>query len=102
MHDLVVVHRSDSTHHQGAHLSQPLVFRTLHGQLIIVRPAMTADTLLLAEPLYRLDRILCLKGFAAVSKLGDFPVVFHIVRYATLTHQQVLKETAFQSLELAE
>jgi hypothetical protein len=43
-------------HHQRQHLSQPLMFRTLRGQLITVRQTMAADSLLLAELLYRLNK----------------------------------------------
>jgi hypothetical protein len=68
MHDLAVVHRSDSTHHQDAHLSQPLMFRTLHGQLITVRRAMAADTLLLAELLYRLNQFCAWRTFQQSQK----------------------------------
>ena len=42
--------------HQREHLSQPLIFRSLRGQLITVQWAMAADTLLLAELLYRLNQ----------------------------------------------
>jgi acetyltransferase len=42
-------------HHQSEHISQPLVFRTLRGQLVAARQAMAADTLLLAELLCRLS-----------------------------------------------
>jgi GNAT superfamily N-acetyltransferase len=42
-------------HHQRTHISQPLVFRTLRGQLVAVRQAMAADTLLLVELLCRLS-----------------------------------------------
>jgi GNAT superfamily N-acetyltransferase len=42
-------------HHQSEHKSQPLMFRTLRGQLVAVRQAMAADTLLLAELLCRLS-----------------------------------------------
>jgi acetyltransferase len=58
-------------HHQSTHRSQPLVFHTLRGQLVAVRPAMATDTLLLAELLGRLsDRTLHLRymrsgGFSA-------------------------------------
>jgi len=34
---------------QREHISRPLMFRTLRGQLVTVRRAMAADTLLLAE-----------------------------------------------------
>ena len=42
-------------HQQREHRSQPLTFRTLRGQLVAVRQAMAADTLLLAELLCRLS-----------------------------------------------
>jgi acetyltransferase len=40
---------------QNEHISQPLVFHTRGGQLVVVRRAMAADTLLLAELLRRLS-----------------------------------------------
>jgi hypothetical protein len=43
-------------HHQREHLSQPIMLRPLRGQFITVRRAMAADTLLLAELLYRLNQ----------------------------------------------
>jgi hypothetical protein len=43
-------------HHQREHLSQPLMFRPLRGQLITVQRARAADTLLLAELPYRLNQ----------------------------------------------
>ncbi|MFL5805514.1 MAG: hypothetical protein ACJ8CR_27725 [Roseiflexaceae bacterium] len=43
-------------HHPREHLSQPLMFCTLRGQLITVRRATAADTLLLADLLYRLNQ----------------------------------------------
>ena len=49
MHDRQVAHGSDSLHHSVNYLSQPLMFRTRRGQLITMRQAMAADTLLLAE-----------------------------------------------------
>jgi RimJ/RimL family protein N-acetyltransferase len=42
-------------HHQSEHRLQPLMFRTLRGQLVTVRQAMAADTFLLAELLCRLS-----------------------------------------------
>jgi GNAT superfamily N-acetyltransferase len=42
-------------HHQRKHISQPLLFRTRRGQLVAVRQAMAADTLLLAKLLCRLS-----------------------------------------------
>ena len=42
-------------HRQSEHLSQPLMFHTLRGQLVAVRQAMVADTFLLAELLCRLS-----------------------------------------------
>ena len=48
-------HRSDTLHQQSEYISQPLMFRTRRGQLVAVRQAMAADSLLLAELLYRLS-----------------------------------------------
>jgi RimJ/RimL family protein N-acetyltransferase len=42
-------------HHQRESISQPLMFHTRHGQLVAVRQAMAADTLLLAELLSQLS-----------------------------------------------
>ena len=42
-------------YHQIDHISQPLIFRTLRGQLVVVRQVMAADTFLLAELLCRLS-----------------------------------------------
>jgi len=42
-------------HQQREHISQPLMFHTLGGQLVAVRQAMAADTLLLAELLCQLS-----------------------------------------------
>ncbi len=42
-------------HHQREHISQPLMFRTLRGQLVTARQVMATDTLLLAELLCRLS-----------------------------------------------
>src|SRR5437867_12262915 len=55
VHDRQDAHRSDTMHQQREHRSQPLTFRTLRGQLVAVRQAMAADTLLLAELLCRLS-----------------------------------------------
>ena len=41
--------------HQNEHILQPLMFHTLRGQLVIMRQAMPADTVLLAELLCRLS-----------------------------------------------
>jgi len=43
-------------HHPREHLSQPLMFCILRGQLITVRRATAADTLLLADLLDRLNQ----------------------------------------------
>jgi hypothetical protein len=56
MRDCQVAHRSDTTHHQREHLSQPLMFRTRRGQRITVRRAMAAKTVLLADLLSRLNQ----------------------------------------------
>src|SRR5262245_53736253 len=42
-------------YHQNKDISQPLMFRTLRGQLVAVRQVMAADTFLLAELLCRLS-----------------------------------------------
>jgi RimJ/RimL family protein N-acetyltransferase len=42
-------------HHQIGHRAQPLLFRTLRGQLVAVWQAMAADTFLLAELLCQLS-----------------------------------------------
>jgi GNAT superfamily N-acetyltransferase len=42
-------------HHQREHILQPFILHTLPGQLVAVRQAMAADTLLLAELLCRLS-----------------------------------------------
>ena len=58
-------------HHQREHISQPLMVRTRRGQLVAVRQAMAADTVLLAELLQHLsERALHLRymrsgGFSA-------------------------------------
>src|SRR5262249_16879921 len=49
-----IAHRSDIMYHQNKDISQPLMFRTLRGQLVAVRQVMAADTFLLAELLCRL------------------------------------------------
>jgi GNAT superfamily N-acetyltransferase len=41
--------------HQNEHISQPLIFHTLRGQLVALRQAVPADALLLAELLCRLS-----------------------------------------------
>ena len=42
-------------HHQSEQISQPLTYHTLRGQLVAVRQATPADTILLAELLCRLS-----------------------------------------------
>ena len=57
--------------HQRESISQPLTFHTRRGQLVAVRPAMAADTLLLAELLSQLSeralhlRYMSLQRFSA-------------------------------------
>jgi hypothetical protein len=56
-------------HYQSTHIPQPLMFRFLRGQLVAVRQAMAADTLLLAELLCRLSE-------RALPPLYEFATLF--------------------------
>ncbi len=57
-------------HHQSEYRSQPLIFRTLRGHLVVVRQAMAADIFLLAELLCQLsERTLHLR----YMRSGCFP-----------------------------
>jgi GNAT superfamily N-acetyltransferase len=56
LHERQVAHRINTMHHRNENISQPLVFRTLRGQLIAMRQVMAADIFLLAELLSRLSQ----------------------------------------------
>jgi hypothetical protein len=55
------------------------MFRTLHGQLITVRRAMAADTLLLAELFYRLNQFCAWRTFQQSQNRVVSRITFHNV-----------------------